>query len=150
MLIVRQRGGRFLRRVGKDGYDNVHGQFLYEAGDERAEKKTGQALREGLSMKNKKRALKGHVSSQGIVDGSDEMLVDRQETVTQLSSSVDDHPDRSSWAHQGRSRIHSFDDGDCSDDGDGFPPSLASNADFADFFDTPSTYLMSLAPPLRT
>ena len=50
VIIVRRRGGRFLRRVGegdcRDGND-----YLYEVGDQKAESKTAQALREGLSVR---------------------------------------------------------------------------------------------------
>ena len=79
VLIVRQRGGRFLRRVGEDGNDNVHGEFLYEAGDERAERKTAQALREGLAVRAKMGVLKGRVSHQGKVDGVNGMAAEHQE-----------------------------------------------------------------------
>ena len=64
VLIVRERGGRFLRRVGEDGSENVHGQLLFEAGDERAEKKTAQALREGLDVRSRTKNLKGRFSHQ--------------------------------------------------------------------------------------
>lgn len=49
VLIVRHRGGRFLRR------DDVDGK-LYEVGDEKAEAKTSQALREGLDVRATKTA----------------------------------------------------------------------------------------------
>jgi hypothetical protein len=49
VLIVRHRGGRFLRR------DDVDGR-LYEVGDEKAEAKTSQALREGLDVRATKTA----------------------------------------------------------------------------------------------
>lgn len=49
VLIVRKRGGRFLRRDDTDGR-------LYEVGDERAEAKTSQALREGLDVRATKTA----------------------------------------------------------------------------------------------
>ena len=49
VLIVRNRGGRFLRR------DEVDGR-LYEVGDEKAEAKTSQALREGLDVRATKTA----------------------------------------------------------------------------------------------
>lgn len=42
--IVRKRGGRFLKKEESTGY-------LYEVGDERAEAKTSQALREGLDVR---------------------------------------------------------------------------------------------------
>lgn len=47
---VRERGGRFLKRHEGTG-------FLFEVGDERAESKTSQALREGLDVRagNRKR-----------------------------------------------------------------------------------------------
>jgi len=49
VLIVRHRGGRFLRR------DDIDGR-LYEVGDEKAEAKTSQALREGLDVRATKTA----------------------------------------------------------------------------------------------
>lgn len=49
VLIVRHRGGRFLRRNETDGK-------LYEVGDEKAEAKTSQALREGLDVRATKTA----------------------------------------------------------------------------------------------
>lgn len=49
VLIVRNRGGRFLRRDESDGR-------LYEVGDEKAEAKTSQALREGLDVRATKTA----------------------------------------------------------------------------------------------
>ena len=49
VLVVRRRGGRFLRR------DDVDGR-LYEVGDEKAEAKTSQALREGLDVRATKTA----------------------------------------------------------------------------------------------
>jgi len=49
VLIVRKRGGRFLRRDDTDGR-------LYEVGDEKAEAKTSQALREGLDVRATKTA----------------------------------------------------------------------------------------------
>lgn len=49
VLIVRNRGGRFLRRVESDGR-------LFEVGDEKAEAKTSQALREGLDVRATKTA----------------------------------------------------------------------------------------------
>jgi len=49
VLIVRHRGGRFLRRDDADGR-------LYEVGDEKAEAKTSQALREGLDVRATKTA----------------------------------------------------------------------------------------------
>lgn len=49
VLIVRHRGGRFLRRDETDGR-------LYEVGDEKAEAKTSQALREGLDVRATKTA----------------------------------------------------------------------------------------------
>lgn len=47
--IVRRKGGRFLKKHDQTG-------FLFEVGDERAESKTSQALREGLDVRagNKK------------------------------------------------------------------------------------------------
>ena len=47
VLIIRNRGGRFLRK------DEVSG-MLYEVGDEKAEAKTSQALREGLDVRASK------------------------------------------------------------------------------------------------
>ena len=44
VLIVRKRGGRFLRK-------DEGGTMLYEVGDEKAEAKTSQALREGLDVR---------------------------------------------------------------------------------------------------
>lgn len=44
VVIIRNRGGRFLRRDDKTGR-------LYEVGDEKAEAKTSQALREGLDVR---------------------------------------------------------------------------------------------------
>lgn len=49
VLVVRKRGGRFLRRDDNDGR-------LYEVGDEKAEAKTSQALREGLDVRATKTA----------------------------------------------------------------------------------------------
>lgn len=49
VLIVRHRGGRFLIRDDADGR-------LYEVGDEKAEAKTSQALREGLDVRATKSA----------------------------------------------------------------------------------------------
>lgn len=49
VLVVRKRGGRFLRRDDDDGR-------LYEVGDEKAEAKTSQALREGLDVRATKTA----------------------------------------------------------------------------------------------
>lgn len=49
VLVVRKRGGRFLRRDDTDGR-------LYEVGDEKAEAKTSQALREGLDVRATKTA----------------------------------------------------------------------------------------------
>ena len=49
VLVVRLRGGRFLRRDDTDGK-------LYEVGDEKAEAKTSQALREGLDVRATKTA----------------------------------------------------------------------------------------------
>ena len=79
MLIVRQRGGRFLRRAGEDGRDDNGGEFLYEVGDERAEKKTSQALREGLAVRATTSALQGCVGRRGKFVGGDRMAVERQE-----------------------------------------------------------------------
>ena len=79
VLIVRHRGGRFLRRVGEEGNDNARGKFLYEAGDERAEKKTVQALRDGLAIRAKMIALKGRVGFQEKVNGGDRMVAEHQE-----------------------------------------------------------------------
>mmetsp|Transcript_26210 Transcript_26210/g.56266 ORF Transcript_26210/g.56266 Transcript_26210/m.56266 type:complete len:1177 (+) Transcript_26210:411-3941(+) len=62
VLIVRHRGGRFLRRDDKTGR-------LYEVGDEKAEAKTSQALREGLDVRATKTAantlMGGHVDKEG-------------------------------------------------------------------------------------
>lgn len=49
VLVVRKRGGRFLRRDDRDGR-------LFEVGDEKAEAKTSQALREGLDVRATKTA----------------------------------------------------------------------------------------------
>lgn len=58
VLIVRNRGGRFLRRDDTDGR-------LYEVGDEKAEAKTSQALREGLDVRATKTAANTLMSSCG-------------------------------------------------------------------------------------
>lgn len=58
VLIVRHRGGRFLRRDDTDGR-------LYEVGDEKAEAKTSQALREGLDVRATKTAANTLMSSSG-------------------------------------------------------------------------------------
>ena len=76
VLIVRQRGGRFLGRAGEDGNN---GRYLYEVGDKRAKKKTAQALRESWAIRSKTRALKGRVIFQGKVDGDDRMVAEHQE-----------------------------------------------------------------------
>lgn len=47
VLIIRNRGGRFLKKDEVDG-------MLYEVGDEKAEAKTSQALREGLDVRASK------------------------------------------------------------------------------------------------
>lgn len=60
VLIIRKRGGRFLRKNEESG-------MLYEVGDAKAEAKTSQALREGLDVRatksasnaNKKKKKKG-------------------------------------------------------------------------------------------
>ena len=111
MLVVRHIGGQLLRGVGTGGYDNVNGKFLYKAGDKIAKENTGKALREGLSMRYKMIPIRGHVSSQVIVNSSDKTVMDHQETVTQISSSVSDHLDHSGWSRQGCLRIYSFDGG---------------------------------------
>ena len=51
VLIIRNRGGRFLRRDENGG--------LYEMGDKKAEAKTGQALREGLDVRRTLKKTKG-------------------------------------------------------------------------------------------
>ena len=73
---MRKRGGLFLRRVGEDGSENVHGKILFEAGYTRAEKKMAQALREGLDVRDKTRNLKGRFSHQEKVDDDKEMSVE--------------------------------------------------------------------------
>lgn len=64
VLIVRHRGGRFLRRDDTDGR-------LYEVGDEKAEAKTSQALREGLDVRATKSAANTLMSSCGSGSGGD-------------------------------------------------------------------------------
>ena len=49
VLIIRKRGGRFLRKDEETG-------MLYEVGDAKAEAKTSQALREGLDVRATKSA----------------------------------------------------------------------------------------------
>ena len=49
VLIIRKRGGRFVKKDDKSGR-------LYEVGDEKAEAKTSQALREGLDVRATKSA----------------------------------------------------------------------------------------------
>merc|ERR1712150_86741 len=49
VLIIRQRGGRFLKKDDDTGE-------LYEVGDSKAEAKTSQALREGLDVRATKSA----------------------------------------------------------------------------------------------
>ena len=58
VLVVRRRGGRFLRR------DDVDGR-LYEVGDEKAEAKTSQALREGLDVRATKTAANTLLGAEG-------------------------------------------------------------------------------------
>mmetsp|Transcript_7125 Transcript_7125/g.14787 ORF Transcript_7125/g.14787 Transcript_7125/m.14787 type:complete len:1189 (-) Transcript_7125:3343-6909(-) len=58
VLIVRKRGGRFLRR------DEEKGQ-LFEVGDEKAEAKTSQALREGLDVRATKTAANTLLGTDG-------------------------------------------------------------------------------------
>ena len=52
VLIIRKRGGRFLRKDEETG-------MLYEVGDAKAEAKTSQALREGLDVRATKSATSG-------------------------------------------------------------------------------------------
>ena len=63
VLIIRNRGGRFLRRDEKDGR-------LYEVGDEKAEAKTSQALREGLDVRATKSAANTLRGTTGRSDGT--------------------------------------------------------------------------------
>ena len=53
VIIVQQKGGRFLKRVGGDGNYNINGEFLYEVEYKIAEKKSAQALRENLDVRAK-------------------------------------------------------------------------------------------------
>ncbi len=62
VLIVRHRGGRFLRRDDADGR-------LYEVGDEKAEAKTSQALREGLDVRATKTAANTLMGATGNESG---------------------------------------------------------------------------------
>ena len=78
VLIVRKRGGRFLRRDESDGR-------LYEVGDEKAEAKTSQALREGLDVRATKTAantLMGTDGSKKKRQRASEATADKAETVT--------------------------------------------------------------------
>lgn len=52
VLIIRKRGGRFLKKNEEDG-------GFYEVGDEKAEAKTSQALREGLDVRASKISIDG-------------------------------------------------------------------------------------------
>jgi hypothetical protein len=56
VLIIRKRGGRFLKKNDEDG-------GFYEVGDEKAEAKTSQALREGLDVRASKVSLDGKKKS---------------------------------------------------------------------------------------
>lgn len=56
VLIIRKRGGRFLKKNDQDG-------GFYEVGDEKAEAKTSQALREGLDVRASKVSLDGKKKS---------------------------------------------------------------------------------------
>ncbi len=62
VLIVRNRGGRFLRRDDNDGR-------FYEVGDVKAEAKTSQTLREGLDVRATKTAAKTLMNSSGCSGG---------------------------------------------------------------------------------
>ena len=74
VLIIRNRGGRFLKK------DEVNG-MLFEVGDDKAEAKTSQALREGLDVRSakspsagkrksrKKKAVVGSSKVKGKVEG---------------------------------------------------------------------------------
>lgn len=62
VLIVRHRGGHFLRRDEKSGR-------LYEVGDEKAEAKTSQALREGLDVRATKTAANTLMCGHGDKEG---------------------------------------------------------------------------------
>lgn len=56
VLIIRKRGGRFLRKNEKDG-------AFYEVGDDKAEAKTSQALREGLDVRAARSTMDGKKKS---------------------------------------------------------------------------------------
>lgn len=85
MLIVRHRGGRFLRRDEKSG-------SLYEVGDEKAEAKTSQALREGLDVRATKTAantLMGgqqHTMSNSVGDGRESSVGKRRKAAAKIAS----------------------------------------------------------------
>ena len=79
VIIVRQKGGRFLNRVGGDGNDNINGEFLYEVEDKIAEKKTAQALRENLDVRAKESALKHSLNRREKVDVGGGMVAECQE-----------------------------------------------------------------------
>ncbi len=74
VLIIRKRGGRFLKKDDETGE-------LYEVGDTKAEAKTSQALREGLDV----RATKSAASS----------ILDKKKKKKGKSSKSDDEDDKS-------------------------------------------------------
>ena len=78
VLIIRKRGGRFLRKDEETG-------MLYEVGDTKAEAKTSQALREGLDVRatksnGLKKKKKGGAAAAGDTDQSQEDKTEAPET----------------------------------------------------------------------
>lgn len=89
VLIIRKRGGRFLRKDEETG-------MLYEVGDVKAEAKTSQALREGLDVRATKASDKKKKKKKG--DAADEAAVEKEdstaETSTNEAKSIEKTPER--------------------------------------------------------
>lgn len=96
VLIIRKRGGRFLKKDEETGE-------LYEVGDAKAEAKTSQALREGLDVRatknaasnllDKKKKKKGkNAKEEQEDDKSDESAPDMQSSKSPEHSPSSNHP----------------------------------------------------------
>lgn len=108
VLIIRKRGGRFLKKDEETGE-------LYEVGDAKAEAKTSQALREGLDVRATKSAAsslmdkkkKKKAAAQAPEDGetSPTSPVDGEEGATSPSSANKNSPAREGEDAEGESKI---------------------------------------------
>lgn len=82
VLIIRKRGGRFLKKNEEDN-------GFYEVGDEKAEAKTSQALREGLDVRASKVNLDGKKKSRGSKKKKSEKDIDSPDEGRQMPSYPD-------------------------------------------------------------